>query len=245
MLKQYYKLIVEYDGTDFCGWQIQPKGRTVQSELETALFSLFQEEIRITGSGRTDAGVHALGQAANFAAGKKRTHEEIKNGLNSLLPGDVKICSVQSVKKEFHARYDAVRRYYVYKITRGNRPVQNRFSWCYFYDLNTHDMQRCADMILGEHNFRAFCKINVEVNNFHCMVERALWNYQLHDMLIFKITANRFLHNMVRILVGSMVEVGRGRYSIQDFQKMLFSKNREYAGLTAPACGLALVKVDY
>lgn len=241
----YYMLIVEYDGTDFSGWQVQPKKRTVQSELEAALFSLFQMDVKATASGRTDSGVHALGQVVNFSVEKKRTHREIKYGLNSLLPEDIKICSVKSVNQGFNARFDAVRRSYMYQITRNYSSFQNRFYWRCTDNLNTHDMQRCADMILGKHDFQAFCKINAEVNNFFCLVEQARWYYKNSETLNFKITANRFLHNMVRILVGSMVEVGRGRYSIKDFQKMLVGKNRENAGLTAPPNGLFLVKVDY
>lgn len=241
----YYKLILEYDGSEFSGWQVQKNTRTVQGELEKALGSLFQEQIRVTASGRTDAGVHALGQVVSFSATRPRGCDEIRLGLNSLLPGDITVISAEVLSAPFNARFDARRRCYQYRIFRGASAIQRKFAWCLKEPLNTHDMQRCADVIQKESDFQSFCSSSVKANHYLCQIDQAIWHHQTPDLLVFQICANRFLHNMVRILVGTMVEVGRGRFSVADFQQMFQKKNRTIAGLTAPACGLFLVRVEY
>lgn len=245
MPRKYYKLIVEYEGTEFSGWQLQQNARTVQFELEKALASLFQEKIRVTASGRTDAGVHALGQVAGFSAQKRRTLDEIRLGLNALLPEDVSIHSVEEVGEMFHPRFNAKRRSYIYKICPHESAIQRRFTWFLRESLNITNMQLCADMILGKHDFQSFCSSNAEVNHYFCTIECAKWDYDNSDLLEFFISANRFLHNMVRILVGTMVEVGRGKISVEEFKTIILKKDRNAAGPTAPAQGLFLVKVEY
>lgn len=245
MSEQKYKLTIEYDGTDFTGWQVQPGKRTVQGEIEAMLSVLFQENCRLTASGRTDSGVHALGQVAHFAASQPRTEYQIRQGLNSLLADDINILRVEKVAADFHARFDAVRRHYKYQIVRGNSAIRRRYAWCLQGDLDVSVMQQCADLIFGEHDFRSFCSASAEVSHYHCSVDLAKWSQEAADSLTFYISANRFLHNMVRVLVGTMVEVGKGRFSVDDFRQMLLKKDRTSAGTTAPACGLFLVKVDY
>jgi len=244
-MSNHYKLTIEYDGTNFCGWQVQPNKRTVQSELESALFSFYQEKIRVTASGRTDAGVHALGQVISYSTQKNRTDKQIRFGLNSFLPNDITVKKVESVSNDFNPRYDVIRRCYFYQIYQDTSALYRRTAWCILDQLNVLEMKKCANLIVGEHDFQSFCSSKAEVNQFRCTVEKAAWAYEKPQMLVFTIIANRFLHNMVRILVGTIVEVGRGRFTVEDLKKMLFNKNRQKAGLTAPACGLFLEKVEY
>ncbi|HDL18665.1 MAG TPA: tRNA pseudouridine(38-40) synthase TruA, partial [Bacteroidetes bacterium] len=165
MPKQKYKLKIEYDGTDFAGWQVQPGKRTVQGEIEAMLSVLFQENCQLTASGRTDSGVHALGQVAHFTATQPRTEYQIRQGLNSLLADDINIRQVEKAADDFHARFDAVRRHYKYQIIRGNSAIRRRYAWCLPGDLDTNAMQQCADIITGEHDFRSFCSTGAEVSH--------------------------------------------------------------------------------
>ena len=245
MPKQNYMLLIEYDGTDYSGWQLQSNKRTVQGELEKALATFFQESIRVTAAGRTDAGVHARGQVVSFTAENPRSLVAIFAGLNSLLPNDISVNRVELAPDDFNARFAAVRRTYCYQIVQGVSATRSRFAWCVRESLAIHDMQRCAEQILGEHDFQSFCSTAAEVNHYRCLVEQANWFYQTDDLLAFRIIADRFLPNMVRILVGTMVEVGKGRFSVNDFQKMLAGRNRVLAGRTAPPYGLFLEKVEY
>jgi tRNA pseudouridine38-40 synthase len=240
-----FKLVLQYDGTDFSGWQKQPKLRTIQEELERALSKLFDDEIAVVAAGRTDAGVHAAGQVVSFASDKARSLASIHAGLNSLLPESVSVTSVQRAKADFNARFDAVTRHYRYQIVRRNEALRSRYAWCEQTKLNVQDMQTCSRAIIGEHDFQSFCSTDAEVNHYHCFVKRAVWRYAGPNLLVFTIAADRFLYNMVRILVGTMVEVGRERFTPADFLRMLKSKDRRSAGLTAPAKGLCLTQVDY
>ncbi len=245
MKKRRYKLVIEYDGTNFSGWQIQENARTVQEELEKALSSLFDEPIRTVGAGRTDAGVHAKGQVVHFDATKHRELYSIFRGLNSLLPDDIAVLAVEPAAEDFHARYSAIRRVYAYRICRRPSALWKRYAWIFQEPLNLHDMQRCAERIRGEHSFRAFCSTQAEVNHYKCYVHRAEWTFERPHVLRFHIEANRFLHNMVRVLVGTMVEVGLGKLSIEQFEQILESGDRTEAGRTAPAQGLVLEQVIY
>lgn len=245
MSKFSYKLVIEYDGTDYAGWQVQPNVKTIQGDLEIALSQLFQEQLSVTAAGRTDAGVHAAEQVVNFTATKSRKFHAIKDALNSLTSDSISILSVQLVDDNFNARFDARRRYYQYRITRVKSALQSRFAWCMEDDLDLPGMQQCARAILGQHDFKSFCSSQAEVNHYLCTVYEANWRYIKPELLIFLISANRFLHNMVRILVGTMIEVGKGRFTFDDFFNMLKHKDRKTAGVTAPAKGLCLLKIDY
>lgn len=238
------RMTVEYDGTDFSGWQFQNNGRSVQGELEKSAAQLLQEEVRMTGAGRTDAGVHARGQVCHYSTSTSMDVQAIARGMNALLPKDVVVRDVEVAENEFHARYSAKARMYRYYITQHPTAILRRFRWTVGWRLDTRTMQQCCDVILGEKDFKSFCKEQAEVSHFRCIVTKANWEFVGGD-LVFEIVANRFLHGMVRALVGTMVEVGRGYRSVADFERICSEKNRSEAGMAAPSSGLFLEKVFY
>jgi len=238
------KLVLEYDGTDFRGWQVQPTGRTVQGELERALHQLLQEDIRVISAGRTDEGVHALGQVVNFHTQSPLATANILRGLNALLPPDIVVKEVEEVDETFHARFSAKSRTYRYVICRRLRAIGRHYSWFVPYALEFDLLQQVAGQVLGEHDFQSFCPPKAEVEHHWCIVYRSEWHQQ-GDQWVYEIEANRFLHHMVRILVGTMVDIGRGRWRLEDFRRILEARDRSTAGPTAPAKGLFLVKVSY
>jgi tRNA pseudouridine38-40 synthase len=238
------KLVLEYDGTDFCGWQLQPKERTVQGVLQSSLKQLLRESPTIYASGRTDAGVHALGQVANFKTENELTLDSIQNGVNSYLPADVRVLSVEEAGEEFHSRYDAVKRTYRYVIAKKMLAVGRQYSWFCKYKLDLSKIRTASEFLIGKHSFEAFAKLNEEEKHYLCNVESVKWE-ESEAKLSFTIRANRFLHNMVRIILGTMIDVGRGKLLPGDVQDILASMDRKRAGSVAPAHGLFLVRVDY
>jgi len=238
------RLLLEYDGSDFVGWQSQDEGRTIQDELERALKILLKESIRPIGSGRTDAGTHALGQVAHFKTHSALSTERILRGLNGLLPCDIAIHQVDEAPLDFHARYSAKHKRYRYRIHRG-KPALNRSQvWTYYPELYLAPMAEAAIFLPGEHNFGAFCKQDPVPESFRCHIHAAHWTERGSE-LVFEIEANRFLRHMVRIIVGTMVEIGRGIRSPEDLPTLLSSGDRSAAGATAPALGLSLLWVAY
>ena len=238
------KLLIEYDGTRYCGWQRQENGSTVQAEIENVLAKVLQENVHIIGAGRTDAGVHARGQVANFRTESLLELGEIHNALNGLLPEDIVVHAVHDVPIEFHARYSAKERIYSYCITRRPAALTRAFSWYVKYDLKIDAMRWAAASIVGAHDFGSFCKMNSDVEHHRCDVMAARWECE-DALLKFTIRADRFLHGMVRALVGTMVDVGRGYTPLDDFVKILEKRNRAEAGQAAPAQGLVLEEVVY
>jgi tRNA pseudouridine38-40 synthase len=238
------KLTLEYDGTDFVGWQVQPNGRSVQEELEKALRQILQEECRTHAAGRTDSGVHARGQVINFFTSKTVSPQQLARSLNGVLPEDVVVLKAEEVDERFHARYSAKSRRYRYVISRAPTALLRKYSWALGYQLDVPTMQRCAEMIRGEHDFQSFCKAEAEVDHYRCVVHTAEWR-EVGVMLEFHIEANRFLHGMVRALVGTMVDVGRGYTPREAFQEILEARNRNAAGMSAPSRGLFLEEVLY
>ncbi|MFQ5676508.1 MAG: tRNA pseudouridine(38-40) synthase TruA [bacterium] len=238
------KLVLEYDGTDFCGWQVQPDKRTVQGVLQDATRDLFQESVKIIGAGRTDAGVHALAQVANFETSSVLTLNAINQGLNTYLPSDVRVVKAEEVADKFHSRFDAVRRTYRYVISKRPRAIERQYGWFCKYKLKVTRLKEASEFLLGSHVFEAFSKISEDENHYLCDVESASWR-ETEENLIFAITANRFLHKMVRIIVGTLVDVGRGKLSPADVREILDSGDRKRAGFAAPPQGLFLVSVDY
>jgi tRNA pseudouridine38-40 synthase len=238
------KLLIEYDGTEFVGWQVQPNGRTVQEELEKTLMGLLQETVNVIGAGRTDSGVHARGQVANFRTQSTLDLHIIKRGLNGLLSKDIVVHNVEEVSENFHARYDAKERVYRYYISQQLTALNRKYCWYLHYKLDYNVMNECAKAILGEHNFQSFCIANSAVKHHCCIVHRAQW-IQQNQMLIFDIAANRFLHGMVRALVGTMVDVGRNFLTIDDFHAIMAANNRTAARASAPPRGLFLEQVNY
>ncbi|MBN2354883.1 tRNA pseudouridine(38-40) synthase TruA [candidate division KSB1 bacterium] len=238
------KLILEYDGSDFCGWQYQPNTRTVQSEVESALSRLTQESIKTTASGRTDAGVHALGQVIHFFCANKLPVKVFQRGGNALLPPDVRIIAAEQVPPTFHARYSAVERQYRYCISLQQRAIARHYCWYVPYPLGLEAMQQAVAGLAGDWDFQSFCRGGASVSHYRCTIYYAGWQAQ-EGKIYFDISANRFLHNMVRILVGTCVEIGRGALSTTVIQEILNAKNRQKAGPTAPPHGLYLVRVGY
>ncbi len=238
------KLLIEYDGTAYCGWQRQENGRTIQGEIEAALQRLLQEQVDVIGAGRTDAGVHARGQVANFRTESPLQLHEFKNGLNALLPEDIVVHETDDVSLEFHARYSAKERTYSYHITRKPAALLRNYCWRVKYGLTVDLLRWAAAAILGEHDFGSFCKSAADVHHHRCIVSHASWEINGAD-LRFTVRGNRFLHGMVRALVGTMVDVGRGYITVEDFLGILETKDRTEAGMSAPAKGLVLESVLY
>lgn len=238
------RLILEYDGTAFSGWQIQPGRRTVQGVLEEKLSELLKEDVTVIGSGRTDAGVHALGQVVNFKVAKDVPLRAFSEGLNRLLPRDMAVLDAREVHPDFHARFDARGRLYRYQIVSTRSPVRERFAWFVRYELEFAVLEKTSSKVLGRHDFTSFSSAQAEVENFTVNVGKAKWRRK-GDTLTFEIEADRFLHNMVRILVGTMVDMARGKMDASSFTDILRARDRRRAGRTAPPQGLFLVKVTY
>lgn len=238
------KLLLEYDGTDFHGWQFQPELRTVQNEIQNALKKIFDKKINVIGSGRTDAGVHAKGQVANFLIEHPMPVSRIKAAINGNLPRDVRIISVEDVNENFHARYDAVKRHYCYRISRRERAIDRFYVWCVKAQLDVDKIRQASNCLLGDHDFKAFCHVQENMKHYSCIIEKIEWE-QNNGILNLNIIANRFLHNMVRIIVGTMINVGRGFTPVEQIPQILKSQDRRNAGPTVPAKGLCLEKVYY
>lgn len=239
------KLTIEYDGTNYVGWQVQPNGPSVQKEIEKALHQILRDEIHINGAGRTDSGVHARGQVANFITGHAIEPKTLCKGLNGVLPAAIAIVSVEEMPESFHARYSAKAREYLYYLALQPTAIWRNYSWYVGgYTLDIDLMRYCADAILSEHDFASFCKSEAEVKHFRCIVSSAQWQATESQMTL-RISANRFLHGMVRALVGTMVEVGRRYRPVEDFKKILEAKDRRAAGMAAPAKGLFLERIIY
>ena len=238
-------MTIQYDGSDFQGWQMQAKGRTVQGDIEDALSVIFPgEKITLIGAGRTDAGVHAKGQAAHISLPSKHTAKELQNALNGNLKQDVHIDMVEDADKDFHARFSAISREYEYHMVKHFSPVTRKYTIPLKWKVNCKLLKECADLLPGEHDFTSFCKSTAEVDHKLCIVHSASWE-ESTEMFIFKIRANRFLQHMVRYLVGTMLEVERGRYSLTDFINLLNNEKTKAVVLRAPAQGLFLKKVYY
>lgn len=238
------KLEIEYDGTDFHGWQIQPNLRTVQGEIQNKLEAILGHRVGLIGAGRTDAGVHALGQVANFKTESELDQNSIINALNGLLPDDVVIGRIEVVNLDFNSRYDAKSRLYEYRIHLGRTALLRNYVWAVSYSLGMEDMVEATRKTEGRHDFSSFCLAESAKDENICQVLRAHWE-KSGDELVFKIEADRFLHTMVRSLVGTLVEVGRKYFLVSDFVNIMEAKDRKKAGPTAPACGLYLTEVKY
>lgn len=241
-----FMLEIEYNGKDFSGWQKQPAMRTVQGVIEEAIFASTKQAVEVFGSGRTDAGVHALGQVAHFEIDLNLPTEKIKEILNRALPEDVKIKNVKVAGEDFHARFSAHKKTYVYKIlnSQEKRIFEKDYASREEKPLDTILMQNCADLLVGTHNFKGFCSSQTQVQSF----ERTIFGITVkrQDEHIFvEVTGNGFLYNMVRIIVGTMVDFAQGKLSENDVKEALATGNRAKSGKTMPACGLYLKEVIY
>ncbi len=240
------KLIVSYDGTGYCGWQVQPNGITVEEVLNKALQKLTGEEIHVIGASRTDSGVHALGNVAVFDTETTIPADRIAAALNQRLPDDIVIRSSEEVPGDFHPRYCDCSKTYEYRIWNAKIPVPTKRNTHYFvsYDLNIEHMRQAASYLVGEHDFVSFCNIRTDVENTVRIIY-SLDIKQQGEELIVTITGNGFLYNMVRIIVGTLVRVGRGFYPPEKVKEILEAKDRKAAGITAPPQGLCLVEIIY
>lgn len=238
------KIVLEYDGTEFCGWQIQPGVRTVQEELQSSLKKIFQQKINIIGAGRTDSGVHAKAQVASFKVDTAMESKTIFAALNGTLPKDVRIISAEEANMDFNPRYDAIKRHYCYYITRRERAIYRHYMWCIKNNLDVNKMQQASNYLFGKQDFKAFCQAGADLKHHFCTVEKILWE-QKDDVLTLNIIANRFIHSMVRIIVGTIVDVGRGYTQVEAIPEILASRDRRKAGQTAPAKGLFLERIYY
>lgn len=237
------KLTLEYDGTAYCGWQFQKNQVSIQEEIERALYTIFKMDIRIVGAGRTDTGVHARNQVAHldipeFDLGK------LKHSLNGILKSDIRIKNIQESTPGFHARFDASLRYYRYQISQQPTALNRAFAWQIYFPMNIELMQKGADVIARTKDFKAFCKIKSDVKNHLCNVNKSHW-FEKDDLLVYEISANRFLHGMVRAIVGTLVDLGRGLIDFEMLKNIIEQKNRTLVLNTAPAHGLFLEKIIY
>jgi pseudouridylate synthase I len=239
------KLVLEYDGTDFVGWQRQANGRSVQEELEIVLRTLTDEYVTVTGAGRTDAGVHARGQTANFKIESSISVNDLYRALNSLLPDEIVVHYAEEVDEKFSARYSARERFYRYFISRSATAIGRKFCWQLFYPLNVDLMNQASSLVRQTNDFQSFCKVNSGVDNYLCSVVEAEWHEPTPGELIFSIRSNRFLHGMVRALVGTLVDVGREYITLEEFKEIIEAKDRRKAGMAAPPQGLFLEEVIY
>lgn len=240
-----YKLTFEYDGTNFSGWQKQPDVRTVEGTAEEALSTLYQQEIDIIGQGRTDAGVHARGQAAHVDLSDRYIPSRILHAMKGLLPEDVALLSVEIVPDDFHARFDAQSRSYRYQVINRAAPLMRQQAWQVNGSLDEALLQQCAELVLGEHDFVNFCiPSGDEHQTTICTISQSCWKKE-GDLLIYEITGNRFLRHMVRRLVGTMIKVSSGEIPAEEFKQLLLRNKATQKGHTAPAHGLILERVAY
>ena len=239
-----YFIELSYKGTNYHGWQIQPDASSVQEEITKALATILQEKILLVGAGRTDAGVHASQMFAHVDTIKKLSNNYVHK-LNAILPNDIVIKSIKEVSDDTHARFDAVSRTYEYRILLGRDPFLLETTWqLHQKNLQIEKMNEAANLLFKYEDFESFSKVKTDVNTFNCTIMKAVWTLE-DKHLIFHIKANRFLRNMVRAIVGTLIEVGLGKKTVEDFRKIIESKKRSEAGLSVPAKGLFLTEVCY
>ena len=240
------KLTIEYEGTSYLGWQRQPQGMTIQQALEEAIRQVTGVMPQVIGASRTDAGVHARGQAANFKTDSAIPVERLQGALNALLPRDIAVADAEEVPDDFNCRFSAKSKLYQYTIWNQRvRPAMDRnFCWHLRWPVEIEPMQAASASLLGEHDFAAFQSANAQSETTVRTILRADWEL-CAPRLTFAVEGNGFLYNMVRALVGTLVEVGRGKITAEEFKKILESRDRTLAGRTAPARGLCLMCVRY
>jgi tRNA pseudouridine38-40 synthase len=249
------KLTVAYDGSDFSGYELQPGKRTIRGELEQTLKRLYKTPVKLFSSSRTDAGVHALGNVASFAAPSEIEISHLPAALNSLLPGDIRVVGARAVGDKFNARFDAKSKTYEYLIFNGRitPPSIRKIAWQVKPQLDLAAMKKAAKYLAGKHDFSSFCAAGSDDKDFfrtiHSFVIRhsslVIWSGEKYRVLRFRVTGNGFLYKMVRNLVGTLVEAGLGQREPGEIKEILLAKDRRRAGKTAPARGLCLIKVTY
>ncbi|WET01972.1 tRNA pseudouridine(38-40) synthase TruA [Flavobacterium sp. YJ01] len=239
-----YFIQFAYNGTHYHGWQIQPNASSVQETLNKAFSVLLNEPISIMGAGRTDTGVHASEMFGHFDTEKILDIPVLVHKLNSYLPKDIAIFDIILVHDDAHCRFDATKRTYEYHINTIKNPFLQELSWYVNQKLDVDLMNEAAQLLLKHTDFQCFSKVNTDVNTFDCTIFEAFWK-QEKGKLIFTISANRFLRNMVRAIVGTLINIGLRKITLEDFENIIASKNREKAGFSVPAHGLYLTNIYY
>lgn len=239
-----YKLTIEFDGTNYSGWQKQPNANTVEEEVEAALSRILQTPVDVIGQGRTDSGVHAEGQVAHFDIQESLEPDQILYALLGVLPHDIAVWDMHTVSDDFHARFDAVSRKYRYQVARRPVPLLRSTSEMVLGELNVKAMRTCAQKIAGIHNFDSFTKPDNDNPDSTCEVSRSEF-VEEKPLLVYHIEANRFVRHMVRRLVGTMLQVGEGKRTVEEFVNMIEKPSKQKNGHGAAAKGLILEKVNY
>ena len=240
------KLIVAYDGTNYCGWQVQPNGITIEQVLNENLSKLLGEEIAVTGASRTDSGVHSMGNVAIFDTETRMPADKISFALNQRLPEDIVVQDSCEVPSDWHPRYQVSRKTYEYRILNRTFRMPNRRLDTYFYHhkLDVDKMKQAASYLVGEHDFKSFCTVRTQAEE----TVRTIYSLDItkqDDMITIRISGSGFLYNMVRIIAGTLLEVGMGAYPPEHMEEILDARDRQAAGRTAPARGLTLVSMEY
>jgi len=242
-----YRITIEYDGTDFVGWQKQENGPSIQSSIEDAIKKITSETVNVFGAGRTDSGVHAKGQVAHFEFSKNISLDNIRDGINQhLRPLPISILIAEEVNEDFHARFSAKLRTYEYLIINRRAPLtfNKNLTWGVFKKLNMDAMKEAASIFVGKHDFNAFRSIDCQSSSSIKTIQSC--SIETNDQHItLNVSAKSFLHSQVRIMVGTLVEVGKGKFNLSDVKDIIKSRDRSKAGATAPAHGLYLLKVEY
>ena len=241
------KLVVAYDGTDYCGWQVQPNGITVEEVLNRALSRLLKEEITVTGASRTDSGVHSLGNVAVFDTDTRMPAEKISYAINQRLPEDIVVQDSCEVPEDFHPRFAASQKTYEYKILNRKFPMPTlrRDTLFYCHPLDEGRMRQGAQFLVGTHDFTSFSSVKAQTNTFVRTVYELTVERTEDDIIHIRITGNGFLYNMVRIIAGTLLLVGAGKLEPEDVGRILAAKDRGAAGPTAPAHGLTMIGITY
>ena len=240
-----YFIHLAYDGTRYHGWQIQPNGISVEGEIELRLSTLLRQPIDIVGAGRTDAGVHARHMVAHFDFEDGCDTKQLCYRLNRMMPPDICIYKIEKVADDLHARFSATSRTYHYYISTKRNPFNRQYTWLCHYDLDFELMNQAAEILMEYKDFASFCKSHTDVKTTLCNIIEANWIKDDEGCYYFRIKANRFLRNMVRAVVGTLVEVGRHRLSLDDFRNVIEGKKRTMAGESMPANALFLEKIEY
>ena len=242
-LKMRYFIDISYDGSNYHGWQIQPNADTVQHQINLAFSTILNEEINVLGAGRTDTGVHAKKMIAHFDTNQTIDFEKFKYRINGFLKNDISLNDIYKVKEDAHARFSAISRTYEYRVSRTKNPFSVN-SYFLLRDLDFQSMKKACKFLHGSHDYTSFAKLHSENYTNNCEVYIANWKED-ENSLIFTIKANRFLRNMVRAIVGTLIEIGEGKISFSDIETILMSKDRAKAGYSVPAKGLSLIDVEY
>ena len=238
-----YFIDISYDGSNYHGWQIQPNADTVQHQINLAFSTILNEEINVLGAGRTDTGVHAKKMIAHFDTNETIDFEKVKYRINGFLKNDISLNDIYKVKEDAHARFSAISRTYEYRVSRTKNPFSVN-SYLLLRDLDFQSMKKACKFLHGSHDYTSFAKLHSENYTNNCEVYIANWNED-ENLLIFTIKANRFLRNMVRAIVGTLIEIGEGKISFSDIETILMSKDRAKAGYSVPANGLSLIDIEY